>query len=76
VVPCDWTGDTGHKLKHRRSHLNIRKLIFTVRVTEHRHRFPREIVVSPSLEMIKSHLHTIMDNLLLVVLLGQRGCTR
>jgi len=31
--------------------LNIREHFFTVRVTEHWHRLPREVVESPSLEM-------------------------
>ncbi|NXW15240.1 DOCK9 protein, partial [Circaetus pectoralis] len=36
--------------------LNIRKHFVTVRVTEHRHRLPREVMGSPFLEMFKSHL--------------------
>ena len=35
-----------HKPKHRRFPLNIRKHFFTVRVKEHWHRLPREVVVS------------------------------
>lgn len=34
-VPSGRTRDTGHRLKHRRLHLNIRKHFFTLRVTEH-----------------------------------------
>ncbi|KAK4831658.1 hypothetical protein QYF61_018625 [Mycteria americana] len=49
----------GHKLKHRRFHLNIRKHFFTVRVTKHWHRLPREVV---SLETVKSHLDTVLGN--------------
>ncbi|KFQ88236.1 hypothetical protein N337_01037, partial [Phoenicopterus ruber ruber] len=52
----------GHKLKHRRFHLNIRKHFFTVRVTEHWHRLPREAVESPSLEIFKSHLEMVLGN--------------
>ncbi|KFV46214.1 hypothetical protein N328_10228, partial [Gavia stellata] len=44
----------GHKLKHRRCCLNIRKHFFPVRVTERWHRLPREAVKSPSLETLKS----------------------
>jgi len=38
----------GHKLKHRRFHLNIRKHFFTVRMTELWHRLPMEAAESPS----------------------------
>lgn len=51
----------GQKLEHRRFHLNIRK---GVRVTEHWNKFPREVVESPSLEIIKSHLDTMLSNVL------------
>ena len=35
-----------------------------VRVTKHWHRFPREVVHSLSLEILKSHLDTVLVNLL------------
>ncbi|KFV75257.1 hypothetical protein N308_06673, partial [Struthio camelus australis] len=54
----------GHKLNHRKFHLNLRKNFFTVRVTEHWNRLPREVVESPSLEISKSHLDTILGNVL------------
>lgn len=49
---------------------------FTVRVIQHWHRLPGEVVHSPSLETHKSHLGTVLDNLLLVALLKQAGWTR
>jgi len=51
VVPSDQTRGNRHKLKHRKFHLNIRKNFFTLRVTEHWNRLPREAVDSPSLEI-------------------------
>jgi len=46
VVPSDRTGGNGHKLKHRRLCLNIRKHFFTVRVTGHCHSSPRDVGAS------------------------------
>ncbi|KFV76415.1 hypothetical protein N308_05886, partial [Struthio camelus australis] len=46
----------GHKLKHRKFHLNMRKNFFPVRVTEHWSRLPRGAVESPSLEIFKTRL--------------------
>ncbi|KFV84010.1 hypothetical protein N308_10830, partial [Struthio camelus australis] len=54
----------GHKLNHRKFHLNLRKCFFTVRVPEHWSRLPREVVESPSLEIFKSRLDVILGNLL------------
>ncbi|KFV74341.1 hypothetical protein N308_07982, partial [Struthio camelus australis] len=54
----------GHKLNHRKFHLNLRKKFFTVRVMEHWHRLPREVVESPSLEIFKTRLDVILGNML------------
>jgi len=51
-----------HKLKHR-FRLNIRKYIFTVKVTRHWNRLPKEVVESPSLEISKTQLDIVMGNL-------------
>lgn len=42
----DRTKSDGCKLQYRRFHLNIGKLFFTVRVTDHWHKLPREVLES------------------------------
>jgi len=43
------------KLEHKKFHTSIWKN-FTVRVTEHWNRLPREVVESNSVEIFKTHL--------------------
>ncbi|KFV87897.1 hypothetical protein N308_15848, partial [Struthio camelus australis] len=52
----------GHKLNRRKFHLNLRKSFFTVRVTEHWDRLPREVVETPSPEIFKTRLDVILGN--------------
>ena len=64
VVPSDRTRGNGHKMKHRKFRLNMRKNFFPLRVTEHWNRLPREIVESPSLEIFKTRLDKVVYSLL------------
>jgi len=50
-VPSESPRGNGQKLKHRGFLLKIRKRFLSVRVTEHWHRLPGEVVESPSLEV-------------------------
>jgi len=64
VVPRDRIRGNRHKLKHRKFHLNMRKNFFTLRLTEHCNRLPREVVEFPSLEIPKTRLDEVLCSLL------------
>jgi len=61
---CPANRTNGHKLKHGKFHLNMRKNFFPLRVTEHWNRLPREAVESPSLEIFKPRLDAVLCSLL------------
>jgi len=65
VVSTDRTRGNEKKLKHKIFHLNTKNPTFlTVSVVKHWNRLPSEIVESPSVEVLKTLLDTVLDNLL------------
>ena len=61
---CDRTRSNGFKLTEGRFRLDIRKKIFALRVTKPGHKFPREVVGAPSLEMFQGRLDVALGNLI------------
>ena len=64
LVCNDRTRNNGLKLERRKFHTNMQKNFFTVRVTEHWNRLCREVMESPSVELVKTHLVIYLCNLL------------
>ncbi|KFP17677.1 hypothetical protein Z169_10890, partial [Egretta garzetta] len=63
-VSSDRTRGNGYRLRRKRFQLNMRKNFFTLRVMEHWNRLPRGVVSSPSLEIFKALLDSVLCNLL------------
>ena len=64
MVPRDRTRGNGHKRKHRKFRLNVRKNFFTLKLMESWNRLPREVVESPSVEIFKTLLDVVLCSLL------------
>jgi len=62
VLPSHKTRDNGHKMKHRMFQLNTRKN-FTLRLTEHWNRLPREFMESLCPEIFNTHLDVVLRDL-------------
>lgn len=64
VLPSDRTRGSEHKMEHRRFRLNIERCLFTVKLTEYYNKLFREVVISSSQAILKSHLDMILSSLL------------
>ena len=64
VVCSNRRKSNGLELEHRKFCTNMQKNFFTVRVTEHWNRLCREVMESPSVELVKTHLVIYLCNLL------------
>lgn len=62
-------GAQNQRQQAQRFFLNIKKHVFTLRVTKNWHRLPREAVESPLLEILKSHMDAVLGNVLYMALL-------
>lgn len=64
VVLSDRTEGNERELEHGKIPTNMQKNFVAVRVTEHWNSLPSEVMESPSLEILTTHLKTFLCNLL------------
>ncbi|KAJ7395324.1 hypothetical protein BTVI_155991 [Pitangus sulphuratus] len=63
VVPSSRTRGNGQKLVHGKFHMNMKNFL-PVQVTVHWDKLPKEAVESPSPEIVKKHLDTVLCKVL------------
>lgn len=64
AVPSTKTSGNGHRLKHSKFNMSMRKSLFTLKVALLWNRLSREVMESPSLEIFKTLLDTCLCDLL------------
>ena len=57
------TRSNGLELEHYKSHTNMQKNFFMIRMMEHWHTLPREVVEYTSVEIFKTHPDAYLCNL-------------
>jgi len=65
LVPSNRTRGDGSKLEHRKFHTNLKKNFSTLRVTKPWNKLPRELVESPSQEVLKTCPNAFLCDVLL-----------
>jgi len=58
------TTGNGHKLLHKKLHLDVRKSLFAIRMIKRWKKLPREVMESLLLELYRTILDRALDDLL------------